>query len=354
MRTGATDPAGPDAELLVRRAGHLGHLILNRPRALNSLTRGMIDAVRAQLDAWRDDDSVQVVLLTGAGEKGLCAGGDVVSVHRSITEGRPEVGDALFAAEYAMNAAIADYPKPYVAFMDGIVLGGGIGISAHGSHRIVTERTRLGMPETGIGFFPDVGAAWLLARAPSRAGTHLALTGLHVTGADALALGLADHYVPSSRLESLARALETTGADEAVAAAAEDAPPAPLAAQRRWMESCYGAGTAEEIVAALESDGDPQAAAAGAQIRTKCPTSVKIALDHVRRAGEARTVQEVLQTDYRLARHLVRGHNFPEGVRAQLVDKDRDPRWDPASLEQVDPDEVSAVFGTVDAGALPL
>src|SRR5699024_1053098 len=143
------------------------------------------------------------VLLTGAGERGLCAGGDLRAVHGALVDGRPEDGDAVFSAEYGMNAMIADFPTPYVAVMDGIVLGGGVGISAHGSHRIVTERTRLGMPETGIGFFPDVGVAHLLARAPFRAGLHLALTGEHVTAADAIALGLADHYVPSARLEAL-------------------------------------------------------------------------------------------------------------------------------------------------------
>ena len=217
MPTGAPEPVAgraptaeqaPTEEVLVRRAGHLGHLVLNRPRALNALTGGMIAVVRQQLEAWREDDSVAAVLLTGAGERGLCAGGDLRAVHGALAAGRSEDGDAVFSAEYGMNAMIADFPKPYVAVMDGIVLGGGMGISAHGSHRIVTERSRLGMPEAGIGFFPDVGMAHLLARAPFRAGLHLALTGEHITGADAIALGLADHYVPSAQLETLARALD--------------------------------------------------------------------------------------------------------------------------------------------------
>ncbi|ATG50514.1 3-hydroxyisobutyryl-CoA hydrolase [Brachybacterium vulturis] len=340
MPAGTPDIAADD-EVLIRRSGHLAELILHRPRALNALNRGMIDTVRAQLDAWREDDTVATVLLTGAGTKGLCAGGDVRSVHGAMVEGRYQECDGLFAAEYAMNAMIADYPKPYVAFMDGIVLGGGLGISGHGSHRIVTERTRLGMPETGIGFFPDVGGAHLLGRAPFGAGLHMALTGAHITGADALAFGIADHYVPAARRADLARALETLPADAAIAEVAEQAPPAPLTERRRWIESCYAHESAEEIVAALHADGDPEAVAAAGTILAKCPTSVKIALAHVRAARGAGSVHEVLERDLRLAHHLVRGPNFREGVRALLVDKDRSPHWEPAALEQVRAEDIA-------------
>ncbi|GAA1124130.1 enoyl-CoA hydratase/isomerase family protein [Citricoccus alkalitolerans] len=352
--TPATDT---EPEVLIRRAGHLGHLILNRPKALNSLTHGMVKTIKATLETWKDDASVNTVLISGAGEKGLCAGGDIVSVYRSITEGHPEDGDVFFADEYAMNSLIAEYPKPYVAFMDGIVLGGGVGVSAHGSHRIVTERTRLGMPETGIGFFPDVGGSWMLARTPSHLGMHMALTSGHVTGADALAAGFADHFVPAARLEELALALVSTGADEAIAAvatAADDVPPAPLAQHERWIESCYSATTAEEIVAALQADGAPEAAAAAEAILGKCPTSVKITLDHVRGAAQARSVQEVLEADYRLTYHLLRAHNFPEGIRALLVDKDRNPQWEPATLDQVTADEITALTAPVEGRGLTL
>ncbi|MEW1980623.1 enoyl-CoA hydratase/isomerase family protein [Citricoccus sp. NPDC079358] len=352
-----TPTAETEPEVIVRRAGLLGHLILNRPKALNSLTHGMVQTVRDTLEQWREDDTVATVLISGAGEKGLCAGGDVVSLYRAAVDGRPEVGDAFFADEYAMNALIADYPKPYVAFMDGIVLGGGVGISAHGNQRIVTERTRLGMPETGIGFFPDVGGAWLLARTPSHLGLHMALTSGHVTGADALAAGFADHFVPAERLEELAGALESTGADEAIAAVvgeAPDVPPAPLAEHVRWIEACYSADTAEEIVAALQADGAPEAATAAEAILGKCPTSVKITLDHVRGAAQARSVQEVLAADYRLTYHLLRAHNFPEGIRALLVDKDRNPQWEPATLDQVTVDEITALSAPIEGRELTL
>ncbi|QCU78993.1 enoyl-CoA hydratase/isomerase family protein [Citricoccus sp. SGAir0253] len=340
--TPAADPAdGP--EVIVRRAGRLGHLVLNRPRALNALTPGMVDTVREALARWREDDGVRTVLVTGAGERGLCAGGDIVNLHRTVAEGHPEDADAFFDVEYTMNGEIADFPKPFVAFMDGIVLGGGVGISAHGSHRVVTERTRLGMPETGIGFFPDVGGSWLLSRADGF-GLHMALTSQHVTGADAVALGFADHHVPAGRLPELAAALETLEADAAIAAVATDPPAAPLLAHRRWIEACYRAGTAEEIVAALEADGDPAAAEAAAHIRAKSPTSVKVTLELVRRAGRMRSVHEVLDQDRTVAHHLIRSADMSEGIRAQLVDKDRDPHWDPAALEDVRDADVAAVF----------
>lgn len=340
--TSSAPPAEP--EVIVRRAGHLGHLILNRPKALNALTPAMVDTVRAALAAWRDDDGVRTVLVSGAGERGLCAGGDIVNLHRTVTEGHPEDADHFFDIEYTMNGEIADYPKPFVAFMDGIVLGGGVGISAHGSHRVVTERTRLGMPETGIGFFPDVGGAWLLAHAPSGFGVHMALTSQHVTGADALALGFADRYVPSEALSGLARALETQEAEEAIAAVATEAPGAPLLEHREWIERAYAEPTAERIVAALEDHGDPAAAEAARHIRAKSPTSVKVTLELVRRAARMGSVHEVLDQDRAVAHHLIRSADMSEGIRAQLVDKDRNPRWDPPALEDVRAEDVEAVF----------
>jgi enoyl-CoA hydratase len=348
MSTDASSPTSSaqptEPEVIVRRAGHLGHIVLNRPKALNAITPAMVDTVREALAEWRDDDGVRTVLVSGAGERGLCAGGDIVNLHRTVTEGHPQDADHFFDIEYTMNGEIADYPKPFVAFMDGIVLGGGVGISAHGSHRIVTERTRLGMPETGIGFFPDVGGSWLLARAPAGFGTHMALTSQHVTGADAVALGFADHFVPSESLGDLARALETQEADKAIAAVAVQVPAAPLFEHRRWIEAAYAAATAEDILAALEADGDPAAAEAAAQIRAKSPTSVKVTLELVRRAAQMSSVHEVLDQDRRVAYHLIRSDDMSEGIRAQLVDKDRSPRWNPAALEDVRDEDVAAVF----------
>lgn len=341
-------------EIIARQQGRLGHLILNRPRALNALTRQMVGEIKDRLEAWKDDDSVQTVLVSGAGERGLCAGGDVLSVRTSALEGRPEEADEFFGTEYTMNSLISQFPKPYVAFMDGLVLGGGVGVSAHGSHRIVTERTRMGMPETGIGFFPDVGGTWLLSHTPSQFGLHLGLTGEHISGADACALGLADHYVPSDRLDELAQTLETTPADEAIAAVAEQAPPSELWEHRPWIDSAYAQDTAEKIVAALQDHEDPAAQKAAETILSKSPTSVKVTLAAIRRARGLRSLQEALNVEYRLTHHMMRGQDMPEGIRAQLVDKDRNPQWSPATLEEVSAETVDSYFAEPAGGDLGL
>ncbi|MFB9716615.1 3-hydroxyisobutyryl-CoA hydrolase, partial [Arthrobacter methylotrophus] len=197
------------AEVLFEKRGHLGVVTLNRPQAVNALTSGMVHAMLEQLTAWADDDAVKTVLVRGAGDRGLCAGGDIVAIYDDMLRHGDQTAD-FWAAEYRLNSLISRYPKPYVAFMDGLVLGGGVGISAHGSVRVVTERTRTGMPETTIGFVPDVGGTLLLSRSPGESGTHAALTGAHLSGADALFLGLADHFVPSESLPALAEALESS------------------------------------------------------------------------------------------------------------------------------------------------
>src|SRR4029453_17853897 len=227
---------------------------LNRPQAVNALSAGMVKATLQQLAAWADDDAVATVLVRGAGDRGRCGGGDIVAIYKDMLHGGTETAE-FWADEYRLNSLIARYPKPYVAFMDGLVLGGGVGVSAHGSVRIVTERTRTGMPETPIGFVPDVGGTLLLSRSPGQTGTHAALTGAHLTGADALFLGLADHFVPSERLGELAVALETEAADAAVARFAETAPQSDLAAQQGWIDACYSSDDAEEILRRLRTVG---------------------------------------------------------------------------------------------------
>ena len=239
---------GETVEVVFERRGRLGVVTLNRPKAVNALTAGMAAAMLEQLTRWADDDAVAAVLVRGAGDRGLCAGGDIVAIYRDMLDGGDATAD-FWAVEYRLNLLISEYPKPYVAFMDGLVLGGGVGISAHGSVRIVTERTRMGMPETTIGFVPDVGGTLLLSRSPGETGTHAALTGAHLSGADALFLGLADHFVPSDRLPELAVALETEPVEAAVARFAEPAPPSILAAQQEWIDACYSSDDAEEILA---------------------------------------------------------------------------------------------------------
>lgn len=345
---------GSSPEVLFERRGRLGVVTLNRPRSVNALTAGMAAAMLDQLTLWSEDDAVATVLVHGAGDRGLCAGGDIVAIYRDMLDGGSATAD-FWATEYRLNALISAFPKPYVAFMDGLVLGGGVGISAHGSVRIVTERTRTGMPETTIGFVPDVGGTLLLARAPGESGTHAALTGAHLTGADALFLGLADHYVQSARLPELAAALENEPADAAVARFREHAPPAALAAQRGWIDFCYSGDDAEEILRRLRSfDGaGPEPAEAADTIGAKSPTAVKVTLESLRRV-RGLSLEEALEQEYRVGLRCLAGPDFREGIRAQVVDKDRTPRWQPATLADVSRDDVEGFFAPLGGRELQL
>lgn len=334
--------AGSNAEVLFERRGRLGVVTLNRPKAVNALTAGMVGALLEQLTLWADDDGVATVLVQGAGSRGLCAGGDIVAIYEDMLAGGDRTAH-FWETEYQVNSLIARYPKPYVALMDGLVLGGGVGISAHGSVRVVTERTRTGMPETTIGFAPDVGGTFLLSRAPGETGTHAALTGAHLTAADALFLGLASHFVPSEKLPALVAALDDETADAAVERYREEAPPSVLAGQRDWIDSCYASDDAEEVVRRLRAHGGVEAAAAADTIEAKSPTSVKVTLASLRRV-KGRTLDEALVQEYRVGLRFLSAPDFREGIRAQVVDKDRNPRWKPPTLAEVGPGLVDRFF----------
>ncbi len=339
--------------VLLHRDGQAAHVVLNRPRAINALTHEMVRIITAALEEWREDDSVRTVVLTGAGERGLCAGGDIVAMWRDAKAGGTEAA-AFWADEYRLNALIASYPKAYVAIMDGIVLGGGIGLSAHAPQRVVTERSSIGMPETGIGFLPDVGGTFLLSHAPGETGTHLGLTAGSVGAGDAIAIGFADHYVPSDRLPALLAALATTDADEALAAFEEPAPASPLAAARAWLDAVYDGDDALAIVARLRALGTEDATRAADAIEAKSPTSVKVTLRALREAAAMDRLEPALDLEYRLALGFHSSHDFVEGVRAQVVDKDRNPRWSPATLAEVGEADVAAYFAPVGARELGL
>jgi enoyl-CoA hydratase len=343
-----------EAEVLIKRHGRAGHIILNRPKAMNALTHGMVTAITAALEQWQDDDAVSTVVLSGAGERGLCAGGDIVAIYHDALAGGTDTA-RFWADEYRLNAMIARYPKPYVALMDGVVLGGGVGVSAHGSIRVVTERTKLGMPETGIGFVPDVGGTWLLSRAPGELGTHVALTAGSITGSDAIVLGLADCFLDSSQLPALIEALSRMEAEEAVRSLMRNHfPPSSLAAERSWIDECYAFDTVEEIVQALQLQGSPAAARAAESIHAKSPTAVKVTLESLRRARALTTLEEVLDQEYRVSLRCLQGREFREGIRAQVIDKDRSPHWSPASLPEVTPQAVEAHFADLGARELQL
>lgn len=336
--SGTTQPP-----VLFRREGHAAHVVLNRPKAINALTHAMVDLIHPQLEAWAADDEVAVVVLSGAGERGLCAGGDIVALWESAKAGDASAAE-FWAAEYRLNNLIEHYPKPYVAIMDGIVLGGGIGLSAHGNTRIVTETSSIGMPETGIGYLPDVGGTWLLSRAPGETGTHLALTAGSVKAGDAIAIGMADHFVPSERIPALLDALATEHPATAVAEAAEPAPESPLTQAREWIDDCYAGGDVATIIERLQAHPDEAAQKAGGKVAAKSPTSLAVTLRALRQASAYGDLADALRTEYRLSLRFHGHHDFVEGIRAQVVDKDRNPQWQPAAVAEVDAAQVDAFF----------
>ncbi|MFF4165870.1 enoyl-CoA hydratase/isomerase family protein [Streptomyces sp. NPDC001741] len=336
-----------DEPVLLHTEGHVLHITLNRPRALNALTHTMVRGIGEALTRAAGEESVTAVLIKGAGERGLCAGGDIRSIYEDARAGRRASVD-FWRDEYRLNAQIARFPKPYVALMDGIVMGGGVGVSAHGDVRIVTERSRVAMPETGIGFVPDVGGTRLLASAPGELGVHLALTGRAVDAADAILCGLADHFVPSDHLDDLVRDLSrsTTAGEvtETVRRHATEAPGGELAGQRAWIDDCYAADTVEEITERLLKSSVPAAEETAAALRTLSPTALKVTLAAVRRARRLGSLEAVLDQEFRVSCRAFAGPDLVEGVRARIIDKDRSPRWNPSEHGDVTAAEVARHF----------
>ncbi|MFD8981066.1 enoyl-CoA hydratase/isomerase family protein [Streptomyces sp. NPDC059564] len=330
-------------EVLLRTEGRAAYITLNRPKALNALTHPMVLRIDGALAAWERDPAVETVVIEGAGERGLCAGGDIRAIHADASGGTTASAD-FWRDEYRLNARIARYPKPYVALMDGIVMGGGVGISAHGTVRVVTERSRVAMPETGIGFVPDVGGTYLLALAPGELGTHLALTGTAVGAADALLCGLADHFVPAARLPELAAEPARSCVPEVLPRFVADPPPGELAAARAWIDPCYAADTVEEIHRRLLATGLPDAKAAADALTAKSPTALKVTLAALRRVRRLGPLERVLEQEYRVSCAALAHPDLVEGIRAQVIDKDRSPRWSPSSLAEVGPADVEGFF----------
>ncbi|MFI1470095.1 enoyl-CoA hydratase/isomerase family protein [Streptomyces wuyuanensis] len=331
-------------DVLFRTQGRAGYITLDRPRALNSLTHAMVLRIDEALTEWEHDPAVETVVVTGAGERGLCAGGDIRAIHDDARDGDGTASAAFWRDEYHLNARIARYPKPYVAVMDGIVMGGGVGISAHGSVRIVTERSRVAMPETGIGFVPDVGGTYLLALAPGELGTHLALTGAPVGATDALLCGLADHYVPSAALRSFVDDLADLPVREALARHVTQEPAGEPAGRREWIDACFSADTVEGIVQRLLAHGDAAAKEAAETLLAKSPTALKVTLAALRRARRLGPLERVLDQEYRVSCATLTAPDLVEGIRAQVIDKDRSPRWSPGTLAEVTDADVERFF----------
>jgi enoyl-CoA hydratase len=345
-----------NTDVLLERRGPLGLVTLNRPKALNALDLGMIRALHPALEAWAKDSQVKAVVIRGAGGRAFCAGGDVRAVALSMgspaPEGQEPLSSAFFREEYRLNHLIHHYPKPYVALVDGISMGGGLGLSVHGSHRVVTERLVLSMPETAIGLFPDVGGGWFLPRFPGEAGTYLGLTGVRCNAADAMWLGYGTQHVTHDRLDAvvdgLAAADWSAGDSREVATRVlsgftSEPGPSPLSAHRESIDRCFAKDRVEDILAALEAEGTPWAGETRATLARMSPTSLKVTLRQLRVCRE-RPYDETVTVEYRLSQHLTARPDFREGIRAVLVDKDNRPKWNPPTLAGVRASDMEACF----------
>jgi len=341
-------------DILFARQGAAGVVTLNRPKALNAVTHDMVRALARQLEVWAGDGAVTRVIVTAAGEKAFSAGGDIRALYDLGKAGRQAEALTFFREEYILNTAIKRYPKPYVSLIDGIVMGGGFGVSVHGSHRVAGDRFLFAMPEVGIGFFPDVGGTWVLPRMPDEMGTWCAVTGDRLKADDAVLSGIATHRVRSERFADLTDALcGNVSVDATLAAFAEPAAEGEVGSRRAMISKLFAGGRVEDILAALDGAGDEWAAKTAAAIRTKSPTSLKLALAQVRR-GAGWSFEECMQAEMRIVSRIVHGHDFYEGVRAVIVDKDNSPRWQPASLADVTDAEIERHFAPLGADELKL
>ena len=342
--------AETEGDLIVRREGAAGIIRLNRPKAINAMTYEMSLGIDAALDRFETDPAVAVVLLEGAGDRGLCAGGDIRGLYESSKAGG-DLGKIFWRQEYVMNARIAKYPKPYVAFMDGLVMGGGVGLSGHARHRVVTEKTKLAMPEVGLGFFPDVGGTWLLTRIPGEIGTFFGLTGQTMNGPDAIFARFADAVVPSTKLPALREALTTirpgaTSAevDKVIAGFATGESAGPVAARQASIDRWFAHDRMEDIFAELTRDDSEFAQSALKVLNEKSPRGMVVTLKLLRLARNVASLEECLVREYRAALEVFRSDDFREGVRAAVIDKDRNPRWSPPRVEDVTPEMLAPYF----------
>jgi len=328
--------------VIARRDGRVGRLTLNRPHALNALDLEMIRACSQALQAWRDEPHVHAVVIEGAGDRAFCAGGDIRALRQYELDGEHHKAETFFREEYELNLLIATYPKPYIALIDGICMGGGIGVSVHAPYRVATEHAAFAMPETAIGFFPDIGATFFLPRLPGEIGTYLGLTGTRMQGADAVHAGLATHFTPRADLGGLSRALAVNGPG-ALGMYATVLPDFSLDGQRAGIDQCFSADSVSGIVQRLETLGDTWAAKTLATLRTVSPSALCWTLKALRRGADM-TLPQCQAAELALTRTAMRHPDFAEGVRAMIVDKDRKPGWQPARIEDVDPDVIAEMF----------
>ncbi|WP_306145184.1 enoyl-CoA hydratase/isomerase family protein [Roseibium sp. MMSF_3412] len=341
-------------EILFEVRGKAGFVTLNRPKALNALTHDKVRALAAQLELWADDPGVRHVVIQGAGGKAFCAGGDIRSIYDAKLAGEIEGLKTFFRDEYTLNAYIKAYPKPYIALIDGIVMGGGVGVSVHGSHRVGTGNMLFSMPETGIGFFPDVGGTFFLPRMPDRIGIYCALSAGRLKQADALYSGVLTHAIGEESLSDLKAALETADdVDATLERFCVTGEAGPVEQNRGVIENAFSASSVEDVLARLDAAGDDFALKTAAAIRGKSPTSVLIAFEQMKR-GATLNFNECMKLEYRIVSQILNGEDFFEGIRAVVVDKDQSPQWSPNQLAQVDTDGLASYFEEPTDGDLPL
>jgi len=343
------------ADIDIRIKGCAGRITLNRPEALNALSYDMCLAIEAALERWRNDDTVALVVIDAAGDRAFCAGGDIQDMYAAGMAGDYGYGRRFWADEYRLNAKIAEYPKPYVALMQGFTMGGGVGISCHGSHRIVGDSSRIAMPECGIGLVPDVGGSLLLARAPGHLGEFLGLTADRMGPGDAIHAGFADHYLPEADWPSLIARLQQTGDVGLVAAAVRSAPDSPLAAQQAAIDTLFAADTLRDIWRGLPGDAGVLGGSARKAIARNAPLSMAVTVQmlHNLRAGR-RNVRAALAQEYRFTARSMELGDFIEGIRASIIDKDRSPRWRHGSPDAVPDADVEAMLAPLGEDELKL
>lgn len=348
-------------EIRIQRRGGLVVVLLNRPRALNALSLAMCRALDEGLRRWQADPEVHAVLIKGSGERAFCAGGDIRWLYDLLMSRGEAEALGFYALEYLMNARLHHFTKPYVALLDGITMGGGVGVSVHGSHRVVTERTVFAMPETGIGLFPDVGATYVLPRLPGALGMYLGLTGARLGAADSLFAGIGSCYVPADRLDELATALaeadlkgDAHAATDAVLERLRDDPgPPPLLELMDRIGECYGQDELTSVLRALDDEPTGWGRAELETLATKSPTSLAVTFRQLRQ-GVGLQFDDAMRLEYRLVHRFVAGHDFREGVRALIIDKDNRPAWRPSRLDDVTAADVEAYFRPLPGGELHL
>ncbi len=338
----------------IRIKGKVGRITLTRPDALNAMTYAMVIAIEHAIDQWRTDDRVEMVLIDAEGSRAFCAGGDIQELYDTGRRGDFEYGRRFWADEYRLNAKIAAYPKPYVSVMDGITMGGGVGISAHGSHRIVTENTMAAMPECGIGLVPDVGGSMILATAPGRIGEFLAMTSARLNAADAIFAGFADHFVAATKLQALKAELTESGKTDAIDQLSTNPEPGNLLARQDQIDRCFAGARAVDILQRLAAEPGEWAQKQITAVRRNCPISVASSLEIIRRVREVPDIVTALTLEYRFTFRSMSNGELLEGIRAAVIDKDRNPNWQRPHLEEITDAMVAAMTAPLGARELQI